>query len=99
MTIEEYEKQLAECDKHRLFHMVRLSSDCTTGSINTKNDMVIIPMPEIKNHFSTPICSAKRPEHNTPKGIANDITLPSKEKTLPKYSGLIFSWNRAFCTP
>ena len=61
------------------------------GSTNTRNDMAVIPMPEAKNHFSTPISSAKRPEHNKPRGIANDITLPSKEKTLPKYSGLIFS--------
>ena len=70
-----------------------------TGNTKTKTATAIIPIPQSKNHFSTPIRSAKIPEHSKPSGMAKDITLPSNEKTRPRYSGGSCSWNKAFCTP
>ena len=61
--------------------------------------MQIIKIPDSKNQWFTPILSAKNPERINPIGIARDMILPVKENTRPKYSGLIFSWKRAVCTP
>ena len=57
------------------------------GSKNAVRATIMIPTPQITNHFSTPNFSAKGPEMRRPNGIAKDAALVSNEKTLPNYSG------------
>ena len=61
------------------------------GRKNAANATMIMPIPQMMNHFSTPNFSAKGPEIMRPNGIARDAALVNSEKTLPRYSGLTFS--------
>ena len=56
-------------------------------------------IPDIANHVSTPVISAKHPAAIKPKGMASDMVLSEREKTRPRYSGLTISWYMAVCTP
>ena len=53
--------------------------------------IVTVNKPDRKNHFSTPITSAKEPDKISPNGIAIIPKLVDKERTLPRYCSLNLS--------
>jgi hypothetical protein len=68
-----------------------LSISLKPGSKNTASATMIMPIPQMTNHFSTPSRSARGPEMTRPNGMAREAALVSREKTLPRYSGLTVS--------
>lgn len=60
------------------------------GRKHAENATMMMPIPQMMNHFSTPNFSARGPEITRPN-MARDAAIVSSEKTLPRYSGLTFS--------
>lgn len=61
-----------------------LSISLKPGSKNTASATMIMPIPQMTNHFSTPSRSARGPEMTRPNGMAREAALVSREKTLPQ---------------
>ena len=60
-----------------------LSISLKPGSKNTASATMIMPIPQMTNHFSTPSRSARGPEMTRPNGMAREAALVSKKKLSP----------------